>query len=114
MSYKSDMARGKQTRVVSPDRIEKLSKFRVAHGYSLPQLKLAMMAPFGWETLKKALGGVSVWDVHHSYIVQWIDRYLAAPETPVDGKTAAAGASREDDAEETTKATGTLRGDVSR
>jgi hypothetical protein len=61
------------------------------HGYSYPQLRMAMAASFRWETLKKALGGLPVWDLHHSYIAGWIERYLPAPPAPVDGKAAASG-----------------------
>lgn len=50
-----------------------------------------MAASFRWETLKKALGGLPVWDLHHSYIAGWIERYLPAPPAPVDGKAAASG-----------------------
>jgi len=110
------MARGKQTRLVSPDRIERLSRFRVAHGYSLPQLKLAMAAPFCWETLKKALGGVPIWDVHQAYIVQWVDRYLPKASDATDGKTRAAGGDgpelEEEHAKEAGQAVGTVRGNV--
>jgi hypothetical protein len=41
-----------------------------------------MSAGFGWETLKKALAGLPVWDLHHTYITEWIERYLpAAPDS---------------------------------
>lgn len=109
------MAKGKQTRLVSPDRIERLSQFRIANGYSLPQLKLAMAAPFTWETLKKVLCGVPIWDVHQAYIVQWIDRYLPKAAAPPDGKTLAAGDRpdlEENHAKETAGAVGTVRVEV--
>src|SRR5208282_6581252 len=93
------MARGKQTRALRPDQIARLDAFRKAahpqegapHGYSFSQLRLAMAASFRWETLKKALGGLPVWDLHHDYIAQWIERYLPAAPLPVDGKAAASG-----------------------
>jgi hypothetical protein len=87
--------RGRQTRVLRKEQIDRLEKFRRAphdgapNGYSLLQLKRAMSAPFTWETLRKALQGLPVWDLSYFYIASWIDRYLSAP--PRDGKTAAAG-----------------------
>lgn len=88
------MPRGRQTRKLNKTQIERLSKYRVARGLSLPQLKLAMALPFGWETLKKALAGDPVWDLSYTFIAQWIDRYLPAIGPlfdGIDGKTAAAG-----------------------
>lgn len=122
------MPRGKQTRALRPDQIARLLKFKkqphdgAPHGYSYPQLRMAMAASFRWETLKKALGGHPVWDLHQSWIAQWIDRYLPAAPGPVDGKLAASGErsevdepaeeSRETDErdEKKTGATGTVRG----
>jgi hypothetical protein len=83
ISYYSCMARGRQTRVLSTEQIMLLAEFKAAshegaaHGYSLPQLRSAMAASFGWETLKKALAGLPVWDLHYTYIAQWIERYLS-------------------------------------
>jgi len=96
------MPRGKQTRALRPDQIARLAAFKKAahpehgapHGYSYPQLRMAMAASFRWETLKKALGGLPVWDLHHNYIVGWIERYLPAPPAPIDGKSLAAGMER--------------------
>jgi hypothetical protein len=96
------MSRGKQTRTLRPDQIARLAAFKKAahpehgapHGYSYPQLRMAMAASFRWETLKKALGGLPVWDLHHNYIVGWIERYLPAPAAPIDGKSLAAGMER--------------------
>lgn len=91
------MARGRQTRRLTPEQIERLRKFKMARhdgalsGYSLPQLRSAMAAPFSWETLEKALRGAPVWVNSHAYIVQWLDRFVPAPPLPVDGKSAAAG-----------------------
>lgn len=90
-----NMPRGRQSRALSKNQIERLERFRraahegAAHGYSLPQLRMAIGASFGWRTLAKALQGRPVWDLHHSYIVQWIDRYLPPPVR--DGKAEAAG-----------------------
>lgn len=112
------MPNGRQTRRLTEDQIERLDKFRrAAHdsargGYSFPQLKLAMSAPFGYKTLGKALKGLPVWDLHHSWIVSWIERYLGKPAQPaISGKDAAAG-EREEESErdENPEATGTIRG----
>lgn len=110
------MPRGRQTRTLRPDQIERLKRFRMAphdgapHGYSLPQLRLAMDASFGWETLQNALLGRPVWDLSHAYIVQWLDRFVPAAGAPIDGKASAAGERDEEDAEETESATRTVRG----
>ena len=105
------MPRGPRTRRLTPAQIQLLEKFRRAshegapHGYTLPLLRTAMGASFGWETLKKALAGRPVLELHHAYIAQWIQRYLK-PETPVrDGKAAASG-----EKDEEAEATGTVRG----
>lgn len=80
------MARGKQTRVLEPEQIARLEKFRKAphrghpHGYSFTGLRKAMGASFRPETLTKALAGLPVWSLHHSYIVEWIDRFLKSSE----------------------------------
>lgn len=78
------MTTGRQTKALTPDQIERLAKFKAAqhngapHGYSYAGLRLAMSAGFGWQTLKKALAGRPVWDLHHTYIAEWIERYLPA------------------------------------
>jgi hypothetical protein len=104
------MASGPQTRRLTPAQINLLEKFRRAshegapHGYTLPMLRSAMGASFGWQTLKKALAGRPVLELHHAYIVQWMERYLE-PEAPVrDGKAAASG-----EKDEEAEATGTIR-----
>lgn len=111
------MPRGRQTRTLRKDQIERLEKFRKAshegapHGYSLPQLRLAMGASFGWRTLQTALQGRPVWDLSYSFIAQWIERYLPAAPAPQDGKSASAGEKPEEgDAEETPGTTRTVRG----
>jgi len=93
------MARGRQTRTLRPDQIARLAAFKKAphpehgapHGYSFPQLRLAMAIGCSWETVQKALQGLPVWEQHHLYIAQWIERYLPAPPAPIDGKAAASG-----------------------
>jgi hypothetical protein len=107
------MGRGRQTRRLNRDQVERLNKFRMAshegarHGYSFPQLRAAMAAPFGWRTLQKAAHGNPVWDLSHNFIVQWLDRYVPAVVVP-DGKAAASGERNESD-EEGPTADGTVR-----
>jgi hypothetical protein len=107
------MARGRQSKVLRQDYIARLKKFQTAERLSLPQLKLAMAAPFNWSTLARALRGQPIWELSYAYIVQWMDRY--APAKPLhDGKAAAAGETAEASSDETTEteadATGTVRG----
>ncbi len=111
------MARGRQTRTLRKDQIERLEMFRKAHhdgaphGYSYPQLRLAMGMTFGWRTVQAALQGRPVWDLYHAPIAQWIERYLPAPPAPVDGKAAASGEREIDEPdEEEAGTTGTVRG----
>jgi hypothetical protein len=114
------MPRGRQARQLSKSQIERLEEFRRAphegarHGYSLPQLRLAMGAAFGWRTIQKALQGRPVWDLHYTYIAQWIDRYLPPVKLARDGKAAAAGEDKEPvemaDAEKEGGAARTVRG----
>jgi len=94
------MAKGKQTLTLTQNQINRLRHFKnsphegAGAGYSFPQLKTAMSAPFGWETLKKALHGQPIWDLHHNFITQWIDRYLPdGPHAPavLDRKSVAIG-----------------------
>lgn len=76
------MPKGRQTKTLTKEQIERLRTFAMAPhqgaagGYSLPQLRTAMSAPFGYKTLGKALQGAPVWVNSHFYIVQWLDRYL--------------------------------------
>jgi hypothetical protein len=122
------MPRGPRTRRLSTTQIHLLDRFRRAshegapHGYSLPLLRTAMGASFGWETLKKALAGRPVLELHYAYIAEWIERFLERPPAPRDGKAAASGEREEqeppevaateavNDAKETTGTTGTVRG----
>jgi hypothetical protein len=109
------MPRGPRTRSLSPAQIQRLEKFRRAshegapHGYSLPLLRTAMGASFGWETLKKALAGRPVMELHYAYIAQWIERFLETPPVQ-DGKAAASGEKPEENGDEETEAARTLRG----
>ncbi len=99
------MPRGRQSQSLTPHQIELLRKFKTMphegarNGYSLPLLRTAMGAPFGYKTLGKALEGLPVWVNSHSFISQWIARYLTAP--PVrSGKDAASGERDEPNGEE--------------
>jgi hypothetical protein len=90
---------------LSPAQIQWLEKFRrsphegAPHGYTLPLLRTAMGASFGWETLKKALAGRPVLELHHAYIAQWIARYLEPPAVR-SGKDAASGERDEPEGED--------------
>lgn len=107
------MARGRETRTLSPHQIERLQKFKGAshdgapHGYSVAQLRTAIDAKFSPETLKKALLGRPVWVLYHAYIVQWLDRFLPAPAAIRSGKDAAAGNGEPDEEPEAAR---TVRG----
>ena len=114
-AYCANMPRGRRTRALTTEQISRLEEFRTAahdghpHGYTLPELRTAIGARFGIETLQKALAGLGVWENYHSYLAQWIERYL--PAKPVDGAAEPLeDAAREADAEEATKTDGTLRG----
>lgn len=131
------MPRGRQTRKLTEDQVQRLEQFRrtrhegAESGYSLPQLTQAMAAPFGYKTLGKALQGLPVWDLHYTYIVSWLDRFVPAgvpvvdfSRTDVNDHEVASAAFRDglysgrreppaeqtNDAEETGGATGTVRG----
>ena len=84
------MPRGRQTRKLSEEQVQRLEQFRRARhegaesGYSLPQLTKAMAAPFGYKTLGKALQRRPVWELHHTYIVSWLDRFVPAGQSVVD------------------------------
>lgn len=88
------MPKGRQTKALTQEQIALLEEFRkaphegAAGGYSVTQLQRAMALPFTAETLKKALQGRPIWDLRHSWLVAWIERYLKAPapstENPQD------------------------------
>jgi hypothetical protein len=110
------MPRGPHTRALTDYQRNQLEKFRRAshegapHGYSVALLRTVMGARFSPETLQKALQGRPVLDLFHSYIVEWIERYLPAEPPPVrDGKSAAAG-EREEENGENGEAARTIRG----
>ena len=76
------MPRGKQTITLTAEQVALLEEFRksphegAAAGYSVAQLRKAMSLPFSTETLGKALRGLPIWDLHHSWLASWIERYL--------------------------------------
>jgi hypothetical protein len=104
------MPRGRTSRALTPHQIERLDRFRrsahdgAPHGYSFALLRTAMGARFSPETMQKALQGRPIWVLHHSYIVEWIERYLGKEPAMRDGKAAASG-ERDEDSE----ATGAVR-----
>jgi hypothetical protein len=76
--------------------IRRLREFRSAKRYTLPQLKLAMDAPFTWPVLRNALGGKPIWILNYEFIEKWLDQFVPAAPAPAepeshDGKLAAAG-----------------------
>lgn len=93
------MPPGRQSKALDKRQIDRLKEYqrRMYHdgrGGSIPQLKLAMAAPFTYTVLSKALKGEPVWIMNHSFIVEWIDRFVPEHGTPVfafDAKRAAAG-----------------------
>lgn len=88
------MPPGRQSLALSPDRCRRLKHFQIARRLSVPRLKLAMDAPFNWQTLQRALRGEPIWEANHQYIVDWMDVHCPAPQPDlpfVDLKSAAAG-----------------------
>ena len=75
----AEMSPGRQSKTLRPDQIDSLETFRrkshdgAPHGYSIPQLCTAMGAHFKWNTLKRALEGLPIWDLHYGFIAQWIE-----------------------------------------
>ena len=82
---------GRQSKTLQPEQIARLTALRIAQRLSFPQLKLAMDAPFRWQTLKRALEGEPVWELNHKFLVEWIDAHCPQKPTSVDGKAAGAG-----------------------
>jgi len=101
------------TRMLSRSQIQRIEAFRIAHRMDIVQLNLAMDAPFTWETLLNALRGRPVQEDTYRFLARWLERHSPAESLP-DGKAAAAGDVRKDDAEETPEATRAFRGDVAR
>jgi hypothetical protein len=74
------MSPGRQSRALSSQQIERLDHVRRHHSFSLPQLKLAMEAPFTWRVLRRALEGKPIWILSADFIVDWLDRVNPAPQ----------------------------------
>lgn len=94
ISHSSNMPRGRQTRVLRPEQIKPLHALRVEKRWTYQQLKVGIGAPCTAETLKSAMDGNAIWDVYHSFLASWVERWLGVPIIPVvpqDGKAAAAG-----------------------
>ena len=85
------MPPGRQSKRLSDGQIRRLSEYRSQRRLSLPQLKLAMDAPFRWHVLKRALAGEPIWEFNHLYIVSWINVHIPEKPPAFDGKAAAAG-----------------------
>lgn len=99
------MTRGRRSAVLSPQDRRRLKQFQAEHGrrigvsMGLPQLKLAMAAPFSWETLQRAITGKPISADYHEFIVSFLNRYARGQEGLVlDYKSRAAG-EREEEAE---------------
>lgn len=105
------MTRGRTSKILSVADRRRLRKFQQQHSHrlgvsiGLPQLKLAMEAPFSWETLQRALDGKPIWHSYHEFIVAFLDRAVPDPQSAMDFKSRAAG-----DKEEELEAAPTHRG----
>ena len=86
------MNSGRPSKRLHAEQIERLKWFMRGKRYSLAQLRLAMDAPFTWQTVQRAISGKPVWELNHAFIVDWLDRYVPVKPGPrtVDYKSAAA------------------------
>jgi hypothetical protein len=78
------------TRTLSRSQIQRLEAFRISRRLSIPQLKLAMAAPFRWPVLFRAIrhqGRIS--EETYRFIVEWLEKFVPEKAVP-DGKAAAA------------------------
>jgi hypothetical protein len=89
------MVRGRQSKALLPAYLARLSKFRAERRLTVPQLKLAMAAPFKWPVLSKALRGEPIWILNYNFIVEWLDKHVPEVPAAIDGKAAASGERRE-------------------
>ena len=64
---------GPKSRALTRDQVSRLWRFQRSNRYSLPQLKLAMSAPFKWGVLGRALEGERIWVINADFIVDWLD-----------------------------------------
>lgn len=92
---------GAAARALPPNYRRRLREFRAHHAarlevssLSIPQLKLAMQAPFTWETLQRAIAGKPIRACNCQFIEEFLNRVappLPATSGHIDGKSAAAG-----------------------
>jgi hypothetical protein len=76
-------------RILSRNQIQRIEAFRIARRLDIVQLKLAMDAPFKWQTLLRALRGLPIKGTTHMFLLNWLSRF--SPKKLVfDGKAAAA------------------------
>ena len=86
------MARGRQSKVLSEEQISLLKKIKMTptegypNGYTMPALRSAMAAPFGFRVLGKALQGLPIWINAHFFITEWLERYKNAERETVHGQ----------------------------
>jgi hypothetical protein len=85
------MSPGRQSKALLPADLARLSRYRIDRRLSVPQLKLAMDAPFKWGVLQRALRGEPVWILNYKFIVEWLDAHCPESPAPPDRKSAAAG-----------------------
>jgi hypothetical protein len=99
------MTRGRTSKILSVADRRRLRKFQDDHArrlgvsVGLPQLNLAMEAPFSWETLQRALDGKPVWHSYHEFIVAFLDRVSPRPQSAMDFKSRASGDREDPEAE---------------
>lgn len=78
------------TRTLSRSQVQRLEMFRISRRLDIPQLKLAMEAPFRWPVLFRAIRSHSaISEETYLFIVEWLDRFVPEKAVP-DGKAAAA------------------------
>ena len=113
------MRRGRHSAVLSPKDRRRLVGYKLRRSRELdvhlgiPQLRLAMGAPFSWETLQRAVQGKRIHVDTHAWILSFLDAQmprtrLSDEPAELDFKSLAAG-ERPDDAE-TANSTRTVRG----
>lgn len=97
--------RGRTSKSLSVEDRRRLRKYQSDHSrrlgvsVGLPQLKLAMEAPFSWETIRRALEGRPIWHSYHEFIVTFLDRVEPRAQAAMDFKSRASGEHEEEDAE---------------
>lgn len=110
------MARGRQTRRLTPDQIQRLETLRQRgdrdhpRGFTLEQLNLAIAGPFRYRTVAQALLGKPIWSQSYVFLAQWIDRYLPPTSHSVPAIDAKSRAAGDKDDEEQIPADRTVRG----